>query len=157
MPDQPTYHRFGGWTQQEDAFEWDEHVVEPHLAVELVVAAAERCDEGIGIAHRDLAADGGDTGCIDRNDESGAMLADVEAGETPDIKILGIGRAGVHADLAANDNAGVGLFDDLQRDPRLRILAHAGADIRSATAESQKSPAVGDHLAIVCGFGDLLR
>src|ERR1700758_3672186 len=112
MPDQPTDDRFGGRTQQKDALPWDEYVVEPHLAVELVVAAAERRDERVGIAHRDLAADRGDAGCVDRDDKGGAMLANVEAGQAADVEILGIGRAGVHADLAANDDSGIGLLDD---------------------------------------------
>jgi hypothetical protein len=63
----------------------------------------------------------------------------------------------VHAELAADDEAGIGFPYDLQRRPLTRVLAHAVADRRSAAAESQKSPAAGDQLAIAGCSSDLLR
>jgi hypothetical protein len=66
------------------------------------------------IARRDLAAHGGDPGSGDRHDKARVMLADRDAVEGADIDILGIGRARMHADLAADDDPGVGLANQPQ-------------------------------------------
>ncbi len=69
----------GDFAQQEDVFPRDQDIVEPHLAVELVIAAAERRNERVRIAHRDLTADRRDPGRIDRHDEGRAMSVDLDA------------------------------------------------------------------------------
>src|ERR1700736_3411868 len=96
MPAQPA--REGLWRSfhQKHALPRDEHVVEPHLTVELVKPAAERGAERIAVARRDLTAQRDDAGRIDRHDEAGAMLADIDAREAADIDILGVGRARMH-------------------------------------------------------------
>ncbi len=63
----------------------------------------------------------------------------------------------MHADLAADDDAPVGLADELHRGAFGRVSAHSGADRRGAAAEGQKPPGAGDHLAVARGVGDLLR
>src|SRR5215831_14443233 len=45
----------------------------------------------------------------------GALTATVDAAVRTDIDVLGEGRAGVHADLAADHQALVGLPDDAER------------------------------------------
>src|SRR5215831_21078967 len=77
VPDQPADDRLWRFTEQEDVLPRDEDVVEPHLAIELVVAAAERGYEGVPVAYRDLAADCGDPGRVDRDDEGRAMPVDL--------------------------------------------------------------------------------
>jgi hypothetical protein len=73
----------------------------------------------------------------DWHDEAGVVLADPDAVQPADINIFGIGRAGVHADAAADDDPGVGLAQQLQRRAVGRILAQAEADRRGAAAEGQ--------------------
>ncbi len=84
------------------------------------------------------------------------MPVDLEAAKAADIDILGKGRARMHADLAADDDAAIGLAHQLQRGAFGWILAHAGADRRGAAAEGQEMPGAGDHLAVAGGVGDLL-
>src|SRR5689334_1464699 len=156
MPDEPADDRLGRFTQEKDPLPRNEYVVEPHLAVELVVTAAQRRDERVLIAHRNLAADRRDALRIDRHDESRAMPLDLKAAKAADINVLGKGRARVHADLAADNDPAVGLAHQLQRSALGRIFAHAGADRRGAAAEGQETPGAGDHLAVAGGVGDLL-
>ena len=85
------------------------------------------------------------------------MAFDFEPAKAPDINVLGKGRARVHADLAANDDAAIGLAHQLQRGALGRSLAHAGADCRGAATEGEETPGAGDHLAVRGGIGDLLR
>src|SRR6516165_11933164 len=112
MPEQPACYRLGRLIDQKDALPGDEHFLEPHLPVELVIAAAERRHEGVAFAGRDLSADHRHTRRADRHDKGGALPVDVHAGKAADIDILSISRAGMHADLAAEDKTGIGFADD---------------------------------------------
>ena len=156
MPEQPARHRIGEGLGEEDAVPRDQHVVEPHLAVELVEAGAERRGERVGIARRGLAADHGDAGRIDRDDEGGAMAFVVDAVVGADIDVVGEGRAGVHADLAADHQALVGLLDDLERRSLGGILAQAIADGRGTGGEGEEAAGARDQRAIGLGIGALL-
>src|SRR4051812_919264 len=109
MPAQPARDRFRRGIDKEHTLPRDEHVLEPHLAIELVIAAAEGRNERVAVARRDLAAQRGNAGRIHRHDEACAMLADVDAAEGANIDVLGKGRTRMHADLAADDNAGIAL------------------------------------------------
>ena len=73
------------------------------------------------MAGGDLPAEHGDAGGADGNDEGGAMGADIHAGERADVDVFRVGRARVHADLAAEDDPGVGLADGAQGDALGRV------------------------------------
>src|SRR6266567_7985929 len=148
MPAQPAGDRLGGGIDKEDALPWDEHVVEPHLAVELVKPTAERGDKSVAVARRDLAAQRSGAGRIDRHDKAGAMLADIDAREPADIDILGIGRARMHAELAADDDPGIALAHQFERDAAARVRAHSLADNGGAAAIGEEPAGAGDQLAI---------
>ena len=62
----------------------------------------------------------------------------------------------MHAEPAADDHPGIGLADELQRDPLLRVGVHALADDRGTAAKGQKAPGAGDPLAIRHRLGDLM-
>ena len=156
VPEQPARDGLGRKVGEEDAVPRHDHVVEPHLAVELVEAAAERGGEGIGIARRALAADHRDAAGIDRHDEGRALAVEHRAVDRADIDVLGEGRAGVHADLAAHHDARLGAADDLERDPIGGILAQPIADRRRARREGEEAPATRDLRAICLGVGGLL-
>src|SRR5712671_7619030 len=138
MPAQPACDSLRRSLHEKHALPRDEHVVEPHLTVELVIPAAERGAEGIAVARRDLTAQRDDAGRIDRHDEAGAMLADIDAREPADIDILGIGRTRMHPELAADDDPGIGLAHQLQRDALARVRAHALADDRGTAAKGEE-------------------
>src|SRR5215831_2869545 len=125
MPEQPACYGLGRLIVQKDALPRDKHIFEPHLPVELVIAAAERGHEGVAFAGRDLSANHRHTWCSDRHDKGGAVPVDVHAGKSADIDILGISRAGMHADLAAEDKTGIGFADDLERGPLAGIFPQA--------------------------------
>src|SRR6516225_5682666 len=140
VPDQPADDRFWRSAQQKDVLPWDEHIFEPHLSVELVIAVAQRGDKRVRIANRHLAAHRGDAGRIDRDDEGRAVPVDIDARKAADIDVLGKGWARMHTDLSSDDDAGIGRPDELQGRALARILAHTGADRRGAAAEGQESP-----------------
>src|SRR5438477_8112392 len=104
MPAQPARDRLWGRVDKKDALPGDEHIVKPHLAVELVEPAAERRAKRVAVARSDLAAERRGSGRVDRQDQTGAMPADLDAREGADIDILGIGRTRMHAELAADDD-----------------------------------------------------
>ena len=83
MPAQPARDRLRAGIDKKDALPRDEHIVEPHLAVELVVTAAERRDEMVGSRAGELAAQCRDAGRIDRDDKASAVLADLDAAQAP--------------------------------------------------------------------------
>jgi hypothetical protein len=58
--------------------------------------------ERVGVARGGAAADHRDARRIDRHDEGGALAVELGAVDRADIDVLGEGRAGVHADLAAH-------------------------------------------------------
>jgi len=84
------------------------------------------------------------------------MIAELQPGNAADVNILGIGGARMHADLAADDDPGIGLAHDLQRRSLGRVFAHPGADRRGAAAKRQKPPGLGNHRPVAGGVGDLL-
>ena len=155
MPAQPSRDRLGGGIYEKDALPRDEHVIEPHLAVKLVVAAAERCNKRVGVAHRDLAAERRDSRCTHRHDETRTMPANLDAAHRADIDILGIGRARMHAELAADDHPSILFAYELQCDAVARVLAHALPDDRCAAAIGEEPPGTRDQLAIRDRFGDV--
>src|ERR1700730_18705992 len=105
MPDQPADDRLRRFTQQKYPLPRNEDVLEPHLPVELVIPATQRRDKRVLITHRNLAAYRGDARRVDRHDKGRAVSVDLETAEAADVDILGKGRARMHADLAADDNA----------------------------------------------------
>ena len=78
MPPQPTRDCLRLRIDGEDALPRDEHVVEPHLAVELVVPDGQRPGVRVAIAGRGLAAQNGDGRGVDRNDKSDRVPVDLE-------------------------------------------------------------------------------
>ena len=155
MPEQPARDRFRRLVEQKDALPRQKHLVEPHLAVELVIAAAEWCRERVRLAGRDFAANHRDPRCGDRHDEGGTLAVDVDGRKRADIDILGIGRARMHADLAAEYEARIGFADDPECGALAGVFAHAVADRRGTGRKGQKTPGVGDQLAIGGGIADL--
>jgi hypothetical protein len=61
----------------------------------------------------------------------------------------------MHADLAAEEYAGIGLAYDFDRRPLGRVLAQAVADRGGASRERQKPASIGNQLAVGGGVGDL--
>src|SRR5438477_8230983 len=108
MPAQPPRDRFRRGIEKKDTFPWDRHVIEPHLAVELVEAAAQWRNERILMARGDLAAQDRDARGIDRDDEAQRTPADLQPRQGADINVLDIGRARMHAEPPADDDAGIG-------------------------------------------------
>src|SRR5260370_21021933 len=84
------------------------------------------------------------------------MLADLDAAEGADIDVLGIGRAPMHADLAADDDAGIALPHQLQRDPVARVRAHSLTNDRSTAAIAEKPAGSNDQLAVRHSLANLL-
>src|ERR1700730_16625828 len=101
--------RLRGRVDKKDALPGDEHIVKPHLAVELVEPAAERRDKRVAVVRNDLAAECRGAGRVDRQDQTGAMPADLDAHKGADIDTLGIGWTRMHAELAADDDPGIAL------------------------------------------------
>src|SRR5512145_1693633 len=99
------------WFCEKDPIPRDEDVIEPHLRVEFIEAAAQRRDEGVFVPDRHLAAYYGDTRCRHRHDERHPMRTARDCAERAYVDILGEGHAGVHAHLAAHNNAGIRLFE----------------------------------------------
>ena len=91
----------------------------------------------------------------DGHDKARVVLADLHAVQRADIDVLGIGRARVHADLAAEHDPGIGFAHDAQRRPRCRVVAQAEADRRGPAAECQEAPGIRDQPAIGVGVGGL--
>src|SRR6516164_8078424 len=85
------------------------------------------------------------------------MAVDLDAVEGADIDVLGIGWARMHADLAAEHDAGIGFADQPQGIALTRVFAKAITDRCRAAAKGQKPPGAGDLLAIGERIGDLLR
>src|SRR5438067_13883813 len=107
MPAQPARDRLWGRVDKKAALPGDEHIFKPHLAVELVEPAAERRDKRVAVARSDLAAERRGSGRVDRQDQTGAMPADLDAREGADIDILGIGRTRMHDESVADDVPGI--------------------------------------------------
>src|SRR5579863_10659317 len=104
MPAQPAGDRVGIGADEKHVLPRYEDIVEPHLAVELVISGGQRRDERVRVARGTLAAQNRDPGRADRDDEPGAMAADIDARQAADINVLRIGGARVHAELAAYHN-----------------------------------------------------
>src|SRR5215469_4469044 len=108
VPNEPANHRLGQFTQRKDVLPGDQDVGEPHLAVEFVIAMSGATN---GFALRAAAlpqtvvTPGALTGTMN--------VARCPSMSMPQIVVLGIGRARMHADLAADDDAAVGLTDEL--------------------------------------------
>ena len=156
MPQQPRRDRLRRGFDEKHALPRDEDIVEPHDPVELVEAVGQRRGEPVAAARRDPAADRRHPERRDRHDKARVVLADLHAVQRADIDVLGIGRARVHADLAAEHDPGIGFAHDAQRRPRCRVVAQAKADRRGPAAECQEAPGIGDQPAIGFGVGDLL-
>ena len=157
MPEEPGGHRLGRDVHEKDALRGDEHVLQPHLTVQLVVAARHRGHERIRMARGDLAAQHGHARRVDGHDERQPMRAALDPAVAADVDVLRVGRARVHAHLAADDDARVGLADQTQRNALARVLAHAVADRGGAGREREKAPGAGDRVAMPRGVRDLLR
>src|SRR3989449_6026261 len=133
------------------------YLVEPHLPVQLVEAAAERREKRIRVARRHLAAEHGDAGRVHRHDEGRAVAVAIHSGVGADVDVLGIDRARVHPDLAAQHEAGARLPADAKGGPLAGILAEPVADGGRAGREREEAAGGGDQLAVTGGAGDLLR
>jgi hypothetical protein len=72
------------------------------MAVEFVVLAAQWRDERVGVTWRSPATDNRYAWRVHRNYECRAMALEIDAGVRADIDFLGIGWAGMDADLAAD-------------------------------------------------------
>ena len=95
-------------------------LVEPQLPVQLVEAAAQRRQERVGMAGRDLRQRTVTPG-VHGDHEGGAMTGVIDAGMRADVYVLGVGGAGVHPHLAAQHQTGVGLADDAQGGALARV------------------------------------
>jgi hypothetical protein len=104
----------------------------------------------------DLAAEHGDTRRGDGHGERRAMRATIDAAVGADVHVFRVDRARVHADLAADDHARVGLAHEREREPFGRIRPHAVADRRGTGRERQESPGAGDPIAVGSSVRDLL-
>ena len=104
-----------------------------------------------------LAAEYRHAGRAHRHREGGAMPAPIHARVGADVHVLGIGRAGVHAHLAAQDEARIRLPNYAKRGPLLGVLTEAVADGGGARAEREETPGARDEVAIARGDGELLR
>ena len=156
MPEQPAHDRFRRDVEQEDPFPRDEHLIQPHLPIQLIVTAGQRGDERIGVAHGDLAANRGDARRANRDDECGAVRADLDARlGAADENLLGICGTGVHADLAADHQTRVGLAHNTEGGALGGILAHPIADGGAAAAEGEEPSGPVDHVEIGGCIGDL--
>src|SRR5215469_2602182 len=156
VPTQPARDRFRRRVDKKHALPRHEHVVKPHLAVELVIAAAERRDERIALAARGLTAQCRDARRIYWDYEARAVFSDLDAAQRTYIDVFGKGGARVHADLAANDDTGIALPHELERDAVAGVRTHALADDRGAAAVSEKPPSACNQLAIGDRLGHLL-
>ena len=72
------------------------------------------------------------------------MPVDVDTRKRANIDILGIGRARMHADLAAEHKARIGFADDPECGALAGVFAHAVANRRGTGREGQKTPSGGD-------------
>ena len=148
VPAQPARDRVGIGADKEHALPRHKNVVEPHLAVELVIAQRQRRDERVGLTRRRLAAEDCDAGRPDRHDKAGTFAVDVDARHAADINVLGIGGARMHAEPAANDETGVRLAHKLQRDAVGGVGLEALADDRRAAAIGNEAAGARDYVAI---------
>ena len=114
--------------------------------VQLVEAAAERREERVRVTGRDLAAQHGDAARVHRHDERGPMAVAVNPGVRADVDVLRVDRARVHADLAAQHEAGAGLADDAERRPLVGILAEPVADGSRAGREREEAAGAGEQV-----------
>src|SRR5262249_60052013 len=109
---------------------------------------------GVSLPPRTLGARGGPAGGRDLEDEACWVPANLDPVERADIDVLGIGRARVHADLAADDDAGVGLTDQAQCVSFARVFAQPIADRRTTAAKCQKPPGDSEMVALGHGVAD---
>jgi len=152
----PGGDRVGRGLGEEDALPRDENVLEPHLAVQLVEATAERREERVGMAGGHLAAEDGDARRVHRHHEGRPVARVIHSRVGADVDVLGVDRAGVHADLAAQDEAGVGLADHAKRRPLDRILAETVADGGGPRGEREEPSGPDDQVAVAGRAGKLL-
>ena len=157
VPAQPARNGLGLGVDGEDPLPRDKHVVEPHLAVEFVIAAGQRQGERIAVARRGPAAQNSDAGRVDWNDKPGGMTVDFEPRQGADIDILGISRACVHTEAASHDHALAVLAHPLDRDPFPGIGPEALTDDRRAAAKGQEPAGAGDPVAVGHRVGDVSR
>jgi len=85
------------------------------------------------------------------------MRAAIDSAVAADVDVLRVDRARVHADLAADDEAGIGLADEPQRRALAGVLAQAVADRRGAGREREEAPGAGDEVAERGSVRDLIR
>jgi len=148
VPEAPGRDRIGRRLGEEHALPRDQHLLEPELPVQLVEAAAERREERVRVTGRDLPAEHGDAARAHRHDERGPVAVTVHAGVRADVDVLRVDRARVHADLAAQHEAGAGLADYAKRCPLVGVLAEAVADGGRAGREREEAPGAGERVAI---------
>jgi hypothetical protein len=82
--------------------------------------------------------------------------ADLDPVQRADIDVLGVGWARVHADIATDDHAGLGLANHAQRVTFGRVLAQAITDCRRTSAKRQKPAGRGEVVAVGHRVRDLL-
>src|SRR5262249_7768577 len=155
VPEAPGGDGIRGGLGEEHAFPGHENVVEPHLPVELVEAAAQRGQERIRMTRGDLAAEERHAGGIDGDHEGSAMPGGVDAGGGPDVDVLRVGGARVHADLAAQHQARVGLAHYAEGRALGGIGAEPIADGRGARAKGEEASGAGDQLTVAGGVIEL--
>jgi hypothetical protein len=73
------------------------------------------------------------------------VAVDIDARMAADVDVLGIGRAGVHADLPVDDDAAVACADEPERRPVARIFTHARADGGGAGREGEEAAGASDQ------------
>ena len=108
------------------------------------------------MARGHLAADDGHAGRVHRHHERRPVARVVDPRMAADVDVLRVGRARVHAHLAAQHEPGVGLAHHLQCRTLGRIRAQAIADGGRPRAEREEAPGARDRLTIALGAGDLL-
>src|SRR5262249_54099352 len=132
-------------------------VIEPHLRIKFIEAAAQGRDERVFVPDRHLTAYYSDARCRHRHDECDSMLTAHDRTDRAYIDILCEGHASVHTNLAAHDNASVRLFDQAHRNPFVGILAQPVPDRRSTPGEGEKAASTRDPVPILCRCRDMVR
>src|SRR6267143_4571589 len=143
--------------REKDPIPWDADVIEPHLCIEFVEAAAQGRDKWILVTDRHLAADHGDARRRHRDDECDPMRTARHRTDCAYVDILCEGHSGMHANLAAHHDAGVRLFDQTHRSSLVGVLAHPVPDRCCTPGESEEATSVSYPVPILCCRLDMLR
>ena len=141
----------------ENAISGYENVFHPDHGVQFVEPGAERRHEQVLVPGGGAARHHPQAGRVHRNDEpevpAAARRHVVPGG---DQQVLREGRAGVHLDLAAYDDAVGGFADQLERRAFALIRTEAGADQRAAAGVGDKPAGVGHIRQVLLRLGNVL-